>query len=102
MDLRRRLKRIERELHIGKRPKPHVLVLFSAKSSPTAKAERALPKNVKEWMLYQQQVTKCPTTQFVLLFARDEVNAREKQQKTTKLLKLRLRYEQAKTDGSAA
>jgi hypothetical protein len=87
MDLRRRLKRIEKELHIGRRPRPHILVFFSAKSSPRAEAEHALPKNINEWVLYQQQVTKCPTTQFVLLFARDEVEAREKLQKTTKFNK---------------
>ena len=87
MDLRRRLKRIEKELHIGKRPKPHVLVFFSPKTYPESEAEHALPKNVKEWVLYQQQVTKCPTTQFVLLFARDEVEAREKLRKTTKFNK---------------
>ena len=87
MDLRRRLKRIEKELHIGRRPKPHVLVFFSPKSSPRAEAERALPENVKEWVLYQQQVAKCPTTQFVLLFAREEIKAREKLQKPTKFNK---------------
>ena len=77
MDLKRRLKQIEKELHIGTRPKPHVLVLFSPKSSSRSKAERALPKNVKEWMLYQQQVTECPTTSFVFLPAWQEVEARE-------------------------
>jgi len=87
MDLRRRLKRIEKELHIGRRPKPHVLVLFSAKTSPRAEKEHALPKNVKEWVLYQQQVTQCPTTPFVLLFAKEEVEARENLQKTTKFNK---------------
>ena len=84
MDLKRRLKRIEKELHIGKMPRPHVLVLFSPKSSPRAEAERALPNNVKEWVLYKQQVTKCPTTSFVFLPAWREVEARE----TTKFNKI--------------
>ncbi len=87
MDLRRRLKRIEKELHIGRRPKPHVLVFFSPKSYPCSEAEHTLPKNVNEWVLFQQQMTKCPKTQFVLLFAREEIKAREKLQKTTKFNK---------------
>ncbi len=84
MDLRRRLKRIEKELHIGRRPKPHVLVLFSAKSSPSSKKKRALPKNVQEWVLFQRQIAKCPKTPFVFLPAWSEVEAREKLQKTAK------------------
>jgi len=84
MDLKRRLRRIENELHIDRKPTPHVLVLFSPKSSSRSKAERALPNNVKEWVLYQQQITKCPTTSFVFLPAWREVEARE----TTKFNKI--------------
>lgn len=87
MDLRRRLKKIEKELHIGRRPRPHILVFYSPKTSPTSKKEKALPTNVGEWVLYQRQIAKCPTTPFVLLFAKDEVKAREKLQKTTKFNK---------------
>lgn len=78
-NISRRINAIEKQLNVGKeRVVPHVIILFS----PDSKAEKTLPKNVKEWLTYKEQLQKCPNTQLVTLYAWEELQAREEQKAT--------------------
>ncbi len=75
----RRIKSIEKQLNVGKeRVDLRVITLFS----PDSKAEKALPENVEEWLTYKEQLQKCPNTRLVILYAWEELQAREQQKAT--------------------
>lgn len=78
-NIRRRINAIEKQLNVGKeRVFPHVITLFSANSE----AEKTLPKNVEEWLTYKEQLQECPNTRIVILYAWEELPAREEQKAT--------------------
>ena len=79
--LKKRVEKMEKRLNIGQEVVPRVICLISGDPD---EAEQALPENVEHWLTYKEQLQKCPNTRLTILYAWDEVKAREKLQKAAK------------------
>lgn len=87
-DMHKRVEKVERTLGMGnKQRKPSVICIKERMSN---ELEPLLPENLEEWLTYQTQVQNDPHCGLIILFASDELKARElqksnqKQPKTTK------------------
>ena len=80
-DIQKRIEKVERTLGMyNKQRRPDVICINERMSN---EPEPVLPENVEEWLTYQKQVQNDPHRDLIILFASDEVKARELQ-KTTK------------------
>jgi hypothetical protein len=80
-DIQKRIEKVERTLGMGnKQRKPDVICINEHISN---EPKPVLPENVEEWLTYQKQLQNDPHRDLIILFASDEVKARELQ-KTTK------------------
>ncbi len=82
-DMHKRVEKLEGMLGMGK--KPDVICI---KERMFNEPEPVLPENVEEWLTYQTQVQNDPHCGLIILFASDELKAREELQKSTKINKI--------------
>lgn len=91
-DIQKRIEKVERTLGMGnKQRKPDVICINEQMPN---EPKLVLPENVEEWLTYQKKVQNDPHRNLIILFASDELKARElhksnrKQPKTTKNRKI--------------
>jgi len=76
-DIHKRVEKVEKTLGMGnKQRKPDVVCINERMSN---EPEPVLPENVEEWLTYQKQVQNNPDRNLIILFASDELKAREMQ-----------------------
>jgi hypothetical protein len=76
-DIHRRVEKVEQTLGVGSNQrKPDVICI---KERFPNEPKPALSENVEEWLTYQKQVEDDPQRDLIILFASDELKARESQ-----------------------
>jgi hypothetical protein len=81
-DIQKRIEKVERTLGMGtKQRKPDVICINERMYN---EPEPVLPKNVEEWLTYQKQLQKDPNRDLIILFASDELKAKELQKNNKK------------------
>jgi hypothetical protein len=79
-DIHKRVEKAERTLGMGNNQrKPDVICINERMAD---EPEPGLPENVEEWLTYQKQVQNDPGRNLIILFASDELKARELQKAT--------------------
>ena len=80
--MHKRVEKVERTLGIGNKQRKPDVICISERISNEPKP--VLPENVEEWLTYQKQLQKDPNCDLIILFASDELKAKELQKNNKK------------------
>ena len=81
-DMHKRVEKVEKTLGMGNmQRKPDVICINEHIPN---EPKPVLPENVEEWLTYQKQLQKDPNRDLIILFASDELKAKELQKSNKK------------------